>query len=139
MHVLQQLGSDGLLEPIVVESLLEAYTFLRLTENRLQMVADAQTHDLPESRLEQTRLAFAMGFADWDGFINKLGQYRDIVAQQFADVFAAEQRTESEGQWQSLWRIVGEQDIDKEQFERWLNVLIAVSYTHLTLPTIYTV
>ena len=124
VHVLQQLGSDGLLEPIVVESLLEAYTFLRLTENRLQMVADAQTHDLPESRLEQTRLAFAMGFADWDGFINKLGQYRDIVAQQFADVFAAEQRTESEGQWQSLWRIVGEQDIDKEQFERWLNVLI---------------
>lgn len=127
--ILQQLSADGLLEQAIVASLLEAYTFLRLAENRLQMVADAQTHDLPESVLEKTRLAFAMGFHDWESFMQKLDQYRDFIAQQFAEVFAEEQQAEDEGDWQLLWRAVGEHAGDQEQQDHWLERLTAQGFS----------
>jgi len=117
--VLPQLNAGGLLEGQVVESLLTAYTFLRLAENRLQMVADAQTHDLPESELEQTRLAYAMGFAGWADFLLQLNIYRDLVAQQFAEVFAPEQTVAGEDDWQLLWCALGELGPDKSIPQRW--------------------
>lgn len=105
--VLQQLHADRLLEADVVSDLLRAYTFLRLAENRLQMVADAQTHDLPEDAGGQQRLAYAMGFADWGAFTEVLGGHREVVAQQFADVFAESAEPVSSNQWQDYWCALG--------------------------------
>ncbi len=41
-------GGDRWIAPEVRDDLAEAYVFLRRVEHRLQMVADAQTHSLPE-------------------------------------------------------------------------------------------
>lgn len=48
-----------------VSALREAYLFLRRLENLLQSIADEQTQTLPADALNQARLAWAMGFADW--------------------------------------------------------------------------
>lgn len=89
MTVLKILGERYLLTAETVERLLSAYRFLRDTENRLQMVADQQTHLLPKDPLEQARLAYAMGFTDWSAFSEALRSHRDIVSAQFSEIFFA--------------------------------------------------
>ncbi|HEX7026018.1 MAG TPA: bifunctional [glutamate--ammonia ligase]-adenylyl-L-tyrosine phosphorylase/[glutamate--ammonia-ligase] adenylyltransferase [Gammaproteobacteria bacterium] len=87
MKVLKILGERYLLTVEAVERLLAAYRFLRDTENRLQMVDDQQTHNLPRDALEQARLAYAMGFADWNSFHDALERHRETVSEQFGDIF----------------------------------------------------
>ena len=71
-----------------VAALEAAYHFLRRTENRLQMVAEAQVHELPRDEGGRARLAAAMNFPDWPGFLAMLDQHRAAVARHFAAVVA---------------------------------------------------
>ncbi|UQY43628.1 bifunctional [glutamate--ammonia ligase]-adenylyl-L-tyrosine phosphorylase/[glutamate--ammonia-ligase] adenylyltransferase [Mixta hanseatica] len=63
-------------------ALREAYLFLRRLENLLQSIADEQTQTLPTDALNQARLAWAMGFADWatlhQALENQMAQVRLI-------------------------------------------------------------
>jgi glutamate-ammonia-ligase adenylyltransferase len=68
--------------PVAAE-LADAYRHLRTAENRLQAMHDRQTHKLPETAVERARLAFAMGFADWNGLAATLGRHRARVAAHF--------------------------------------------------------
>lgn len=65
-----------------------AYIFLRICENRLQAIDDMQTQTLPSDSLQQRRLAFSMGFADWENFYFTLQQHLTVVQQQFKQVIA---------------------------------------------------
>src|SRR5205823_3573117 len=56
----------------VRDELGAAYRFLRLLENRLQMVADEQTHTLPADRDGLQRFARFAAFADRDAFAQTL-------------------------------------------------------------------
>jgi glutamate-ammonia-ligase adenylyltransferase len=97
LKVLAQLGNAGHLSPETVSDLVEAYSFLRNTENRLQMIADRQTHQLPRSQVDQLRLALAMGCTDWDAFHRALQRHAQRVQQHFDQVFA-EPRHEREAE-----------------------------------------
>ncbi|QHM72450.1 bifunctional [glutamate--ammonia ligase]-adenylyl-L-tyrosine phosphorylase/[glutamate--ammonia-ligase] adenylyltransferase [Mixta intestinalis] len=57
-----------------VSALRGAYLFLRRLENLLQSIADEQTQTLPTDVLNQARLAWAMGFADWTALLEALEQ-----------------------------------------------------------------
>lgn len=87
LPVLRALGMRRLLSADVVRDLSAAYRFLRTAENRLQMIADQQTHRLPQEPRERTRLAHAMGFRDWDGFQQKLDEHRARVSEAFTGIF----------------------------------------------------
>lgn len=69
-------------------ALREAYRFLRRAENRLQAIADRQTHDLPADDLGRARLACAMGYGRWDDFRAALDGHRDRVTGEFAALLA---------------------------------------------------
>lgn len=71
-----------------VSVLKNAYVFLRDTEHRLQALADRQTQTLPDTVLEQERLALAMGFASWAEFETELAAHRERVDALFAAVVA---------------------------------------------------
>jgi len=71
-----------------VEELAAAYCFLRNTENRLQMIADRQTHKLPQDGINQLRLASAMGCSDWLSFKALLTAHRASVQRHFEQVCA---------------------------------------------------
>ena len=77
----------GLIAADVAE-LESAYHFLRRVENRLQMVAEAQVHELPRDADGQWRLARAMSYRDWPAFLTALNQHRAAVQQHFAAVVA---------------------------------------------------
>jgi glutamate-ammonia-ligase adenylyltransferase len=92
LPVLAALGELSLLPDYVVEELRRGYIFLRDTENAIQMAADQQTQLLPTHEAGRARLAFAMGFDEWDGFLAALNEQRELVHQHFEQVFAAPQR-----------------------------------------------
>jgi glutamate-ammonia-ligase adenylyltransferase len=79
----------GHLEAAEGTRLLAAYRFLRRIENRLQMVADAQTHALPDDDAERVRIALGLGYPGWDALVAALTVERGLVADAFARVLAA--------------------------------------------------
>jgi len=86
LAVLPRLEGAKLLSARAVADLLECYDFLRRTENRLQMVADAQTHTLPDDEPGRARLAASMGYAGWPSFLEALDAVRACVAEHFRGV-----------------------------------------------------
>lgn len=86
-RTLRTLAAKNLLNPEVVEQLLEAYTFLRNLEHRLQYLEDAQTHHLPSSEQDRLAVANMMGFADTTSLLRALEQRRTFVAGQFDAMF----------------------------------------------------
>ena len=96
--ILPELGRLNLVPSFVVRHLLDAYRFLRLTENRLQELGDQQTHVLPDGDFARLRIAFGMGFASWAEFIRALDEHRGLVQEHFEQVFAAPQAEESQAQ-----------------------------------------
>ena len=95
VRVLDTLGATGRLPKEAVHDLQQAYAFLRRVENRLQAWADQQTHHLPESELAKLRLAFTMGYSDWDTLAQELARHTNAVSRQFAQVFGSAAEPES--------------------------------------------
>ncbi len=109
LAVLHALGELGLLPTDAVGELRGAYLFLRAVEHALQARDDAQTQALPEQPEERGRLAFAMGFSDWESFHAVLAQHRARVSAQFAGVVSepasGAEDAGTAGPWQMLWRM----------------------------------
>jgi glutamate-ammonia-ligase adenylyltransferase len=62
LRALHRLMGQGLLADADYQVLVEAYTFLRKLEHRLQILHDRQTHTLPEGARELETLARRMGY-----------------------------------------------------------------------------
>ena len=65
------------------DELRAAYVYLRRLENRLQMIGDAQVHQLPPDALTRERIALAMGASDWAAVMAELNRYRELVSRHF--------------------------------------------------------
>ena len=64
-----------------------AYQFLRRVEHRLQMIADEQTHSLPEEAEAMERFAQFFGYVDRAAFANDLLFHLTIVQGHYAKLF----------------------------------------------------
>jgi glutamate-ammonia-ligase adenylyltransferase len=89
LPVLDQLNDSGLLTEDEFSCLQQGYYFLRRCENRLQMYADHQTHNLPDEAKQQLALATSMGFADWVSFYDELRRHMQLIHDIFHDLFMA--------------------------------------------------
>src|SRR6185437_13150892 len=69
LQALATLGDLQLMPAEAVAELRAAYLYLRRLENSLQMLADAQVHQLPADALSQERIALAMGASSWQGLL----------------------------------------------------------------------
>ncbi|MGH8855322.1 MAG: bifunctional [glutamate--ammonia ligase]-adenylyl-L-tyrosine phosphorylase/[glutamate--ammonia-ligase] adenylyltransferase, partial [Telluria sp.] len=85
---LRLLAERELLPQDTVAQLLDAYTFLRNLEHRLQYLDDAQTHTLPASEDDRLLVAHMMGLPDTATLLARLEQQRAYVAAQFDAIFA---------------------------------------------------
>ena len=74
-----------------LQQLHTAYRFLRLLENRIQMFADQQTHDLPDQQAIQKRIAATLNHGDWNSILQQLEAYRAEVSSCFNDLFRQHQ------------------------------------------------
>jgi glutamate-ammonia-ligase adenylyltransferase len=108
LQVLPLLEGSKLLSGAAVNELQDSYRFLRRVENRLQMARDAQTHNLPEDPLERSRLAAAMGHADWSSLQGALDPVRSRVTARFRSVVFGPERSPGEAgpaDLGSLWAL----------------------------------
>jgi len=96
LEVLPQLSRSKLLRPQVVQELDAAYRFLRKLENRLQMIADAQTHTLPTDPVTQTKLSRAMGEVDWSSLRQAYALHSGHVQRAFNALVFAPAASEAE-------------------------------------------
>ena len=78
----------GALPAASAQRLRDAYRFLRRIENRVQMLRDEQTHDVPEDGLVRERLAAALGVAHWSALAAELARARASVSEEFASLLA---------------------------------------------------
>ncbi len=85
--ILRRLASAGHLPEEAATELESAYHFLRRAENRLQMAADQQTHQLPDDATGRQCLALSMGFPGWEEFSLALDRHRACVQRHFNKVF----------------------------------------------------
>jgi glutamate-ammonia-ligase adenylyltransferase len=88
LRALSVLGETRWLPANVVTDLRAAYVYLRRLENRLQMLADAQVHKLPDDPVSRERIAIAMGAPDWPTMVRELNQHRARVSSQFEFVIS---------------------------------------------------
>ena len=79
INVLKALAAERHIPQNVCSELVEAYLFLRNTENRLQAFSDQQTHQLPSDETGNLRLAASMGFPDIKSFLALLNKHRQVV------------------------------------------------------------
>ncbi|EAR20232.1 bifunctional [glutamate--ammonia ligase]-adenylyl-L-tyrosine phosphorylase/[glutamate--ammonia-ligase] adenylyltransferase [Nitrococcus mobilis] len=91
LAVLDCLAAQGQLPRFAQNELSQAYRFLRRLENRLQMIDDRQTHELPSDALDRLRLAHAMGYPDYATLRRQLDGWRQKVQEHFDQVFVAPQ------------------------------------------------
>lgn len=81
------LASKGWIRPAVAEDLRNAYLFLRGIEHRLQMVADEQTHEMPDTADALQRFARFCGYADLDAFTAAFVPVLETVQRHYAALF----------------------------------------------------
>ncbi|MCW8911209.1 MAG: bifunctional [glutamate--ammonia ligase]-adenylyl-L-tyrosine phosphorylase/[glutamate--ammonia-ligase] adenylyltransferase, partial [Gammaproteobacteria bacterium] len=108
LKVLPLLAEKGYVHEAAVTELIESYQFLRHLENRLQMYADQQTHNLPDDAIIQQSIALAMDYESWSDLYEVINFHRHRVHQHFNEVYAApefvgDDKTESVNVLASLW------------------------------------
>lgn len=121
LKVLRTLEGQGYLPAAVIDELRHGYEFLRYTEHAIQAIADRQTQMLPDGDQDQARIAFMLGFADWQSFHERLMHWRGRVSWHFRQVIADpdsdpddEQQDDAEivvgGEWLPLWEESQDED-----------------------------
>jgi [glutamine synthetase] adenylyltransferase / [glutamine synthetase]-adenylyl-L-tyrosine phosphorylase len=83
LAVLPRLRGAKLLPDAAVAELAAAYRFLRRLENRLQMLDDQQTHELPQDPVARQRIARAMDCDDTPALLAALARQRAVVTRHF--------------------------------------------------------
>ena len=95
LPALEACAARGYLSQRHARALREAYLFLRLLENRVQMFADRQTHALPADPMVRVRIARSLGYPAWTALTTALNRQRERVSAIFADVLQPREDTGS--------------------------------------------
>ncbi|MCO5055499.1 bifunctional [glutamate--ammonia ligase]-adenylyl-L-tyrosine phosphorylase/[glutamate--ammonia-ligase] adenylyltransferase [Thermomonas sp.] len=89
--------------------LRDAYRFLRRLENRLQMLADAQTYSIPNDSRLRERIAIGLGEAAWTPLEAQLSAQRARVAEEFSALLAPRRRGGGDAsQFMAYWQALPE-------------------------------
>lgn len=91
LDALTALVAAGHVTPDAAEDLAAAYRQLRAWEHRVQMIADEQTHVLPESNPERDRVSALAGFTDLSAFDTAVGSVLKTVNQRYGELFAEDE------------------------------------------------
>ncbi|EJF78312.1 glutamate-ammonia-ligase adenylyltransferase [Bartonella birtlesii LL-WM9] len=89
--MLAELHTLGWISEKTRDSLIKSYAFLRNVEHRIQMLADEQTHLLPNDVSQFTSIAYLMGYQESNSFIRDLLKTLQVVEKHYAALFENEQ------------------------------------------------
>lgn len=114
LETLAAMKQLALLPEKQIGHLEQGYCFLRKLENLLQAIDDKQTQTLPDKPLDQIRLAFAMGYVDWQALLDATEQHMSAVHDVFEDIIGTEEDevgcSVSE-QYHEMWAMAKDEDV----------------------------
>lgn len=87
--MLEVLASRGWITPDARDALTQQYWFLRRVEHAIQMVADEQSHTLPENDEGLERIAHLLGYRDAAVFSQAFRASLQLVEKHYAALFEA--------------------------------------------------
>ena len=104
LPALRALVQAGHVDAAAGDALADAYRFLRVLENRIQMLGDAQTHVLPSDPAQRERIALGLGHAHMSTLHDELQVVRARVASEFAALLAPRRRAAGDSDLSLYWR-----------------------------------
>ncbi|WOH84288.1 bifunctional [glutamine synthetase] adenylyltransferase/[glutamine synthetase]-adenylyl-L-tyrosine phosphorylase [Bradyrhizobium sp. BEA-2-5] len=93
LEALDVLASSKWITSAARDELTTAYEFLRRVEHRLQMIADEQTHTLPEAPEDVERFAHFFGYENREAFARDLLGQLKIVQNHYGKLFEGDDPT----------------------------------------------
>lgn len=87
LDAMHHLVERGWIKPLVAKEMSDAYLFLRRIEHRLQMVADEQTHAVPDDPARLEAFAQFCGYSDTAAFSRDLTRRLETVQRHYAALF----------------------------------------------------
>jgi glutamate-ammonia-ligase adenylyltransferase len=87
VEALAALAEVGVVAPATAAELTIAYGQLRALEHRAQMIADEQTHKLPEADADRRRIAVLAGDGDLRRFDARVGRLLKAVNRRYGELF----------------------------------------------------
>ncbi len=91
LEALEALRLAGHVTDAAARDMTEAYGILRAAEHRIQMLADEQTHRLPESDTERKRVAALMGYGNLRSFDAFIERTLKSVNRRYGELFPDEE------------------------------------------------
>lgn len=127
---LEQLEKEQIISKESKNLLLEGYLFLRSVENILQEINDQQTQTLPTSLVDQERLITALGFNDWDSFLEKLHIHLRQIHDEFKVVVQDQNGDEKlvDQSWNYIWN----SNLSVEEIENVIHETTKIKYENLS-------
>ena len=95
LDALAALAEDGHVTAEAAQDMADAYLSLRAWEHRVQMVADEQTHRLPEADGDRRRIAALSGEADLRRFDARVTRTLKSVNRRYGELFPEEEALSS--------------------------------------------
>src|SRR5690606_1944500 len=106
LPALQALVGGGQIASEDGDALAEADRFLRRPENRVQMLADAQVHSLPEDEEGRERIAVALGYEGWAPLAATLATCRARVSAEFDALLVPRRGQSAPDALEGYWRLL---------------------------------
>jgi glutamate-ammonia-ligase adenylyltransferase len=91
LDALKALADAGHVAPATAAELTHAYGLLRATEHRIQMLADEQTHRLPEADVDRRRVAALCGYERLAAFDAAITRTLKAVNARYGELFPEEE------------------------------------------------
>ena len=108
MPVFELLKEKAYLPNDWVDTLVDAYRFLRCMEHAIQGLADKQTQLIPDSAEDKERVAWSLSHASWNDAEQCMQRHREAVSQIFEAFLQDENEVAEPSQqaddWLSLWQ-----------------------------------
>jgi len=95
LDALAALSQAGHVAPGTAAELKAAYETLRAVEHRVQMVADDQTHRLPENDADRRRVGMLSGYDRLPSFDAAIGKILKTVNKRYGELFPEEEQLSS--------------------------------------------
>ena len=87
---LEILSEQSISDQQSLSTVHHAYNFLRMLENRIQMMNDQQTHEVPDKQNYRDRISLLMGFDNWASCEAKLTSVQSQVRELFSSLFISD-------------------------------------------------
>ncbi len=86
--VIEILQQQEITDRPTLNSMRASYCFLRMLENRIQMMNDQQTHEIPTRQNHLDRISLLLGYDDWPALDQQLQQHLEQVNRVFSELFS---------------------------------------------------